>query len=242
MRVAIVTGSSRGIGRSIAEHLGADGVTVVVNYRSDRAAADEVVGAIERSGGRAAAVRADVTDAAQLRGLFDAAEARFGGVDTLVNNVGSARFATIAEATDADFDHLFATNTRATFVALREAANRLRDNGRIVLVSSGSAATHRPGTGLYSASKAAAEELVRVLARELGPRGITVNSVRPGAVRTEALAAAGPDPEVTRQVIAATPLGRIAETDDIAGIVAFLASDAARWVTGETVHAGGGLF
>ncbi|MBF6329883.1 glucose 1-dehydrogenase [Nocardia transvalensis] len=241
MPVAIVTGGSRGIGRAIAERLGADGATVVVNYQSNRTAAEQVVATIEGSGGHGTAVQADVADPAQVRGLFDVAEERFGGVDILVNNVGTARFSAIAEATDEDYERMFSINTRATFVALREAANRLRDNGRIVVVSSGVTATHRPGSGLYGASKAASEELVRVLARELGPRGITVNNVRPGAIRTEALAAARAS-ELTERIVASTPLGRIGEPDDIAGIVAFLASDAARWITGDTVHAGGGLF
>ncbi|PXX71734.1 3-oxoacyl-[acyl-carrier protein] reductase [Nocardia tenerifensis] len=241
MPVAIVTGGSRGIGRAIAERLGADGVSVVVNYQSNRAAAEQAVAAIERSGGQGFAVQADVADPTQLRSVFDRAEERFGGVDTLVNNVGTARFATIAQATDEDYELMFSINTRATFVALREAANRLRDHGRIVVVSSGVTATHRPESGLYSASKAAGEELVRVLAKELGPRGITVNNVLPGAIRTEALAAAR-SPELNQQIVASTPLGRIGEPDDIADIVAFLASDAARWITGETIHAGGGLF
>ncbi|MBB5918143.1 3-oxoacyl-[acyl-carrier protein] reductase [Nocardia transvalensis] len=241
MPVAIVTGGSRGIGRAIAERLGAGGATVVVNYHSNRSAAEEVVASIEGSGGRGVAVRADVADPAQLRGLFDDAEERFGGVDTLVNNVGTARFAPLAEATDEDYERMFSVNTRATFVALREAANRVRDNGRIVVVSSGVTATHRAGTGLYAASKAAGEEMVRVLARELGPRGITVNTVLPGATRTEALAGIRSQEEL-EQVAASTPLGRLGEPDDIARVVAFLASDEARWVTGETVRAGGGLF
>ncbi|WP_165968012.1 SDR family oxidoreductase [Saccharopolyspora elongata] len=239
--VALVTGSSRGIGRAIAERLGADGMSVVVNYRSDRAAADEVVAKIEAAGGRATAAQADVTDPAQLRALFDAAEQRFGSLDVLVNNVGTARFSPIAEASDDDFDVLFGTNARATFIALREAANRLRDGGRIVVISSGVTAMNRPGTGLYGAAKAAGDQLVRVLAKELGPRRITVNSVCPGATRTDALAAIQPE-SVIERMAAETPLGRIAEPGDIADIAAFLASDDSRWVTGQVIHAGGGTF
>ncbi|MGQ4600349.1 glucose 1-dehydrogenase [Nocardia sp. R6R-6] len=241
MPVAIVTGGSRGIGRAIAERLGSDGASVVVNYHSNRSAADEVVQRIESGGGQAVAARADVADPAQLRGLFDAAEEHFGKLDILVNNVGIARFAPIAEATVDDFDEIFAANTRATFVALREAANRLNDGGRIVLVSSGVTVTHRPGSGIYAASKAASEALAQVLAQELGPREITVNSVLPGAVRTEALAASR-GRALTEQIIDQTPLRRIGEPSDIADIVAFLASDGARWITGETIRAGGGLF
>lgn len=241
MPVALVTGSSRGIGRAIAERLGADGAAVVVNYHSDRSAAEQVVAAIEASGGRAVAAQADVADPAQLTGLFETAEQHFGGLDILVNNVGTATFSPIAEATDNEFDLMFTTNTKATFIALRTAANRLRDGGRIVVVSSGVTATLRPGSGIYAATKAASETLARVLAKELGPRGITVNNVLPGAVRTEALAAAR-SPALTEQVINQTPLGRIGEPDDIADIVAFLASPDARWITGQSLHAGGGLF
>ncbi|MEV0087251.1 SDR family oxidoreductase [Saccharopolyspora sp. NPDC050642] len=239
--VALVTGSSRGIGRAIAERLGADGMSVVVNYRSDRTAADEVVAKIEAAGGRATAAQADVTDPARLRALFDAAEQHFGGLDVLVNNVGTARFSPIAEASDDDFDVLFGTNARATFIALREAANRLRDGGRIVVISSGVTAVNRPGTGLYGAAKAAGDQLVRVLAKELGPRRITVNSVCPGATRTDALAAIQPE-SVIERMAAETPLGRIAEPGDIADIAAFLASDDSRWVTGQVINAGGGTF
>ncbi|WP_409185072.1 SDR family oxidoreductase [Amycolatopsis sp. VS8301801F10] len=239
--VALVTGSSRGIGRAIAERLGADGLSVAVNYRSDRDSAESVVAKIRADGGQAVALRADVTDDAELRGLFDRTEQEFGGLDVVVANVGIARFVPLAEASDDVFDLIFSTNLRPTFVALREAARRVRDGGRIVVVSSGVVPTARPGTGLYGAAKAAGDQLVRVLAKELGPRGVTVNSVLPGAVRTEALLADGP-PGVVEYSAKQTPLGRIAEPGDIADIVGFLASDQARWVTGQTVHAGGGQF
>jgi len=241
MPVALVTGSSRGIGRSIATRLGQDGFDVVVNYRTGRAAAEEVVADIEAKGGRALAVQADVTDPARLRGLFDAAEEAFGGLDVLVGNVGVARFGTLAEFTDEDYDLVFATNTRATFVALREAARRVRDGGRIVIISSGAAVTSRVAGGVYAASKAAGDALVRSAAKELGPRGVTVNSVLPGATRTDAFAAGSTEERVAR-TIADTPLGRLGEPEDIAGIVSFLASGDARWLTGQAIHAGGGLF
>ncbi|AXK89170.1 glucose 1-dehydrogenase [Nocardia farcinica] len=241
MTVALVTGGSRGIGRAIATRLAADGAAVVVNYRRNAAAASQVVTQIERAGGRALAVAADVADPPHLRGLFEATERTFGGLDVLVVNAGVAHFAPIAETTDADFDELFAVNTRATFHALREAANRLRDGGRIVVISSGAVATARPGSGAYAASKAAVDQLVRTAASELGPRGITVNSVLPGAIRTDALVTTR-DPAALDQVAAQTPLRRIGEPDDIAAIVAFLTSPDARWITGQRIHAGGGLF
>ena len=237
MPTAIVTGSSRGIGRAIAERLAADGAKVVVNYRRDADAAAKVVRAIEERGGEAVAVQADVTDLAQLRSLFDTA----GEVDVFVSNVGVARFGPLAEVTDEQYDFLFETNTRSTFYALREAARRVRDHGRIVVISSAVVVTNRPGTALYAATKAAGDQLVKVVAKELGARGITVNSVLPGAVHTDALAADGP-PGVVERTIPQVPLGRIAEPSDIADIVGFLASHDGRWITGQTLHAGGGQF
>jgi 3-oxoacyl-[acyl-carrier protein] reductase len=240
-KVALVTGGSRGIGRAVAERLGAGGASVLVNYRSDETAAAEVVAAIEHSGGKAVAVRADVSDPGELRSVFDAAEAHFGALDVVVSNVGTARFAPLVDATDDDFDTVFATNTRAGFVALREAARRIRDGGRIVAISAGVTRTHRPGSGVYAASKAALEELVRILAKEVGHRGITVNAVLPGAVRTDALLAGVPE-EVRAATVADTPLRRLGEPDDIADVVTFLASDAGRWITGQHIPAGGGAF
>ncbi|WP_416566554.1 SDR family oxidoreductase [Nocardia testacea] len=240
MLVAVVTGGSRGIGRAIAQRLGGAGTAVVVNYRTDGAAAAEVVTAIETGGGRALSVRSDVSDPGQVRTLFDTAEQTFGGIDIVVSNAGIARFAPLAEATDEDFDQQFAINTKATFYILREAANRLCDGGRIVLVSSGANRTHRPGSGLYAAGKAASEQLVRVLARELAPRAITVNSVLPGAVRTDAPAAAGVG-QLDR-IAATIPMGRVGEPTDIADIVAFLVSQEARWITGASIPASGGAF
>jgi 3-oxoacyl-[acyl-carrier protein] reductase len=239
-RVALITGGSRGIGRAVAERLGADGVSVVVNYQTNEEAAAKVVASIEANGGHAVAARADVVDPQQLRGLFDTAEQHFGGLDILVNNVGIGSFAPIAMATDEEFDKIFATNTRATFWALREAASRIRDGGRIVVMSSGIAMTHGPGTGLYGASKAAGDAMALTLAKELGRRQVTVNSVLPSVTRTDA--AAGLPPEVINRILAQTPLGRLGEPEDIAEIVAFLVSDQGRWITGQTIGAGGGMF
>ena len=241
-KVAIVTGGSRGIGRAVAGRLAVDGARVVVNYRSDRAAAEKLVVDIEDDGGQAVAVQADVADPEQLRSLFDVAEESFGQLDILVNNAGIGRFSTIAEASDEDFDALFATHTRATFVALREAANRLRDGGRIVVVSSGQTVVVRPASGLYAASKAAGDQLVRVLAHELGPRKITVNSVLPGPTRTDGYTRQAGNENIADQVAALTPLGRLGEPADIADTVAFLTSESGGWITGQAIRAGGGLF
>lgn len=241
MTVALVTGSSRGIGRAIAERLGADGASVLVNYHSNEAAAREVVASIKAVGGEAVAAQADVADPKQLIGLYDVVEREFGGVDIVVSNVGTAEFAPVVDTTDEEFDTMFATNAKAGFIALREAGRRVRDGGRIVSISAGVTRTYRPNSGVYGASKAAVEHLVQVLGRELGPRRVTVNAVLPGAVRTDALAAGMP-PEAWATMAAETPLGRIGEPSDIADVVAFLASDQARWITGQCLAAGGGVF
>jgi 3-oxoacyl-[acyl-carrier protein] reductase len=248
-RVAIVTGGSRGIGRAIAERLGRDGMSVVVNYFANRGGderqlADAVVRSIESGGSAAVAAEGSVADAAAVRGLFDIAEQQFGGIDVVVLNAAAWRFALIAEATEEDFDLVFGTNVRGTFVALHEAANRVRDGGRIVAISAGLALMPRPATGLYGASKAAINQLVRVLANEIGSRQITVNSVMPGAVNTDALKdnPAGNADEFVAAEIARTPLGRIGAPQDIADVVGFLVSDEGRWITGQNIGAGGGMF
>lgn len=241
MRTVLVTGSSRGIGRAIAVRLAGPETNVVVNYRSDADAAAEVVDEVASRGGKAIAVAADVADAAQLDLLFDQAERHFGTLDVVVGNVGIARFGPIVDATDEDFDLLFATNAKATFRLLRAAARRVRDGGRIVVVSTGLTAIAQPGSGVVAASKAAGNALVRVLAHELGPRSVTVNAVRPGPVRTDALLA-NRKPEELSEFAQSTPLRRIGEPEDIAAIVDFLAAPDSSWVTGQLINAGGGLF
>ncbi len=192
-KVALVTGASRGIGKAIAERLGREGASVVINYYANRQGADEparaaeVLQAVEKGGGAAVLADADVANPDQLRGLFDLAEKHFGGLDILITNAATWRFASIADATVDDFDLVFRTNARATFIAMHEAAHRLRDAGRVVAISAGLALMPRPGTAIYGASKAAINHLVRVLAHELGPRQITVNAVLPGAVNTDAI-------------------------------------------------------
>lgn len=240
-KVAVVTGASRGIGRAVAERLGADGLNVVVNYRARKDAADDVAATIEHSGGSALAVQADVRDLQQVRGLFDVAEDRFGRVDIVVGNAGTARFSSVAKTTEDDFEAMLADNTRSGFYILRESANRVSDGGRVVMVSSGVTRTNGLGTGVYGASKAAVEQLVRVTAKEIAHRRITVNSVLPGATRTDALVVGVTEAGLER-LVAATPLGRVGEPIDIADIVVFLTSHEGRWLTGQTIAASGGAF
>lgn len=240
-KVALVTGASGGIGRAIAERLSRNGASVVVNYYpSARQDAEEVVRGIVQGGGSAIAAEADIADSAQLRGLFDVTEKQFGHVDIVVLNAANVTHGTIIDTTDEQFDKIFATNTRASFIALREAAIRIPDGGRVVAISAGLTLIPRPGTGVYAASKAAVDHLVRVLAHEVGARGITVNSVLPGATLTQALINAGQ--EVIDAEIAKTPLARVGKPEDIADIVGFLVSEQGRWITGQTIGAGGGMF
>ena len=238
-RVAVVTGSSRGIGRAIALRLAAAGAAVVVNYRADADAAKRVVAEIEASGGRATGVRADAGEPGELRALLDAAERHYGGLDVLVHNAAGFVHGPLADATDDDYELVFALNARATFVALREAGHRVRDGGRVVFVSTAATRLSPPTGALYAASKSAGEQLVRTFAREVGARGITVNSVLPGPTDTELFAASAAPVD---ELVARTPLGRLGEPEDIADVVGFLVSDDARWITGQSISADGGLF
>ncbi len=179
-----------------------------------------------------------MADEAQLKALFDAAEQRYGGLDVFVHNAYGHAVGPISAATDEDYERAFATNVWATFVPFREVARRMRDGGRIVYVSSAATRASDPSMSLYTASKAAGEQLVRAFAREVGPRGITVNSVLPGPTNTDAVQGIR---EVLMERVTRTPLGRLGEPDDIADVVGFLASRDARWLTGQSVVADGGL-
>ncbi|MFI6541163.1 SDR family oxidoreductase [Nonomuraea sp. NPDC050547] len=237
-RVAVVTGSSRGIGRAIAMRLAADGAAVVVNYHGTAESARHVVTEIEAGGGRAIMMQANAADSDELRTLLDAAEHQYGGLDVLVHNAAGFVRGPLTASNDDDYARVFALNTHTTFLALREAGRRMRDGGRIVYISSAATRLSPPGEALYVASKAAGESLVRTFAREVGPRGITVNSVLPGPTDTDGFAAASAPIDA---LIARTPLGRLGRPEDIAEVVGFLASDAARWITGQSITVDGGL-
>ncbi len=234
--VAIVTGGSRGIGRGIALRLAADGAAVAVAYATRATEAQGVVDAIRAAGGRAMAIAADVAREDDVRHLFAATSTAFGPPSIVVANAGVLTSGTLAEATAADFDACFSVNTRGAFFTLAEAARRVRDGGRIVAISTNLTLQVFPGYGLYAASKAAVEQFVRVLAREVGGRGITVNAVAPGATDTDMMS------DATRQhAPSITPLGRVGQPADIADAVAFLASDQGRWVTGQVIGVNGGM-
>ncbi|AKE09113.1 SDR family oxidoreductase [Serratia liquefaciens] len=239
-QVAIVTGASRGIGAAIAERLAADGFTVIVNYSGNQALADELVRKIEQSGGRALSARADVSDAAAVAQLFDRAEQAFGGVDILVNNAGVIALAPVAEMSDADVDRLIDINLKGTFNTLREAAKRLRDNGRIINFSSSVVGLLQPSYGMYAASKAAVEALTSVLAKELRGRNITVNAIAPGPTAT-GLFLDGKTLELIDRLAKMAPLERLGQPQDIAAAVSFLAGADGAWINGQTLRANGGI-
>ncbi|TRD00884.1 SDR family oxidoreductase [Mesorhizobium sp. WSM4303] len=235
-KTAIVTGSSRGIGRAIAEGLAANGAAVAVNYVNNRKAADEVVATIVGKGGKAVGIQADISSVSEVRRLFHEAESQLGAIDIVVANVGVAVIKSLTEATEADFDLVFGTNAKGTFFTLQEAALRVRDGGRIIAVSTGGTKMFFTQTALYLGSKGAVEQFVRVLSRELGPRGITVNALSPGFTDTDLL------PERDRAVAAGmSPFNRIGAPRDVADVAVFLAGDEARWLTGENIQAGGGV-
>jgi 3-oxoacyl-[acyl-carrier protein] reductase len=240
-RVAIVTGASGGIGAAIAERLGKDGFTVVVNYFGNAEAARIVVANIEAAGGRAVVAEADISDAAATRRMFDSAHAAFGGVDVLVNNAGVMALATIAESDDALFDRQVAINLKGTFNSLREAANRLRDGGRIINLSSSVVGMLQPTYGVYAATKAAVEAMTSILARELRGRKITVNAIAPGPTATK-LFLDGKPQEVVDRLARLAPLERLGHPADIANAVSFLVGPDGGWINGQILRANGGIF
>lgn len=239
-RVAIVTGASKGIGAAIARRLAADGIAVLVNYASNRQAAEDLVATIESAGGTAIAAQADIAAATDIASLFDKAEAAFGGVDILVNNAGVMALSPIAEVDDAAFEAQLAINLGGAFRGMREAARRLRDGGRVINLSSSVVGLYQPGYGVYAASKAAVEAMTHVLAKELGGRRITVNAVAPGPVATE-LFTEGKSEEQIRAIAGMNPMRRLGQPDDIAAVVALLAGADAGWINGQVIRANGGV-
>ena len=240
IKVAVITGASRGIGAAIAERLARDGFAVIVNYAGRTAEAEATVRRIESAGGKAVAVQADVGSIDGARRLFDAAQAHFGGVDVVVNNAVIMRLSPIGETSEADFDAQIATNLKGTFNMLREAAARLRDGGRIINLSTSVIGLNLPGYAAYAAGKAGVEALTRIMAQEMRGRGISVNAVAPGPTATD-LFLDGKSPELVDQLARRAPLERLATPDDIAGTVAFLAGADGGWINGQVIRANGGI-
>lgn len=239
-RVAIVTGGSRGIGRATVRRLAADGYSIVVNYAGNTAEAEAAVAEVERVGGQAVAVRADIADEDAMAVVFDTAEARFGGVDVVVNAAGRMFLTPIAEVDLDALDSMHRTNIRGAFVVAREAARQVRPGGAIVLFSTSVVGLRIPTYGPYVASKSAVEGMTMILARELRGRDVTVNSVAPGPTATD-LFFHGKDDETVAKLATQPPLERLGTPEDIAAVVTFLASSAGHWVNGQILRANGGI-
>ena len=239
-KIAVVTGASSGIGAGIARAFGAEGATVIVNYASSKAGADAVVASIEAAGGKAVALQADMSKAADVAGLFERVKADYGTLDILVNNAGVAVFEMVSEMTEDAFHKQFNVNVLGYFLAIREALKVFKDGGSIINISSILSTDPYLASSVYAATKGAVDTLTFALARELGPRGIRVNAILPGHTNTPATAG-NFDGDFGKMLIAGTPLGRFGEPDDIAPVAVFLASGDAHWVTGESLRAAGGV-
>ena len=242
-KVAVVTGASKGIGAGIAKGLAAEGAAVVVNYSSSKDGADRVVAEIVENGGRAVAIQGDVSKLADVQRLFAETKKAYGRLDVLVNNAGVYQFAPLGEITEEQFHRQFNTNVLGLILATQEAAKLFgSEGGSIINIGSTASSLTPPTTAVYTATKGAVDAVTHVLAKELGPRKIRVNSINPGMVETEGTHAMGViGGDLQKQLEAQTPLGGIAQPEDIAPIAVFLASQDSGWLTGETMLASGGL-
>jgi len=239
-KVILVTGASRGIGATIARQLAGAGAKVIVNYAGGKEPAEQLVTEIKQAGGDALALQADVSKADQVKNLFDAAISYYGRIDVLVNNAGIMIPKLLKDTTDEDFTRQFDINVRGTFNTLREAATRLADKGSIINFSTSVNRIMLPTYSTYVATKAAVEQLTRVFAKEVGARGINVNSVSPGPTNTE-LFTKGKPQEVIDRLASLSAFNRIGEPDDIAKVVVFLASDEAKWISAQNIGINGGM-
>jgi 3-oxoacyl-[acyl-carrier protein] reductase len=240
LKVAIVTGASRGIGAAISRRLATDGFGVIINYTESADAAESLATEIEKAGGRALAAKADVSDPVAVKTMFDTAEKEFGGADVLVNNAGIMLLSPIAETTDELFDRQIAINLKGVLNGMREAAKRLRSGGRIISFSSSVVGLYQPTYAVYAATKAGVEAMTHVLSKELRGRNITVNAVAPGPTATE-LFLKGKPQEVIDHLSKLAPLERLGQPEDIANAVAFLAGPNGAWVNGQVLRVNGGI-
>jgi 3-oxoacyl-[acyl-carrier protein] reductase len=241
-KVAVVTGASKGIGAAIAKALAAEGASVVVNYSSSNAGADNVVASIKAAGGKAVAVRGDVSKAAEAKAIIDTAIENFGRLDILVNNSGVYEFAPLADVTEQSFHRHFDINVLGLILTTQAAAKHLGEGASIINIGSTASRITPPNSVLYTGTKAAVDGITGVLARELGPRKIRVNSINPGMVETEGTHAGGIiGSDFEKMVVAQASLGRIGQVDDIASVAVFLASPESGYMTGEQILVSGGL-
>jgi 3-oxoacyl-[acyl-carrier protein] reductase len=239
-KVIIITGSSRGIGLTIAKTLAKNGAKVVVNFSGSEETAKSVVNEILQSGGQAIAIKADVSKSEDVKRLFQKTIEKFEKIDVLINNAGIAIYKLIKDTTDEDFDRIFDVNVKGVFNTMREASTLLANNGRIINFSSSVTRLMLPTYGTYSATKSAVEQLTRVFAKEVGTKGITVNSISPGPVNTE-LFKQGKNEEVIKRLASMSAFNRIGEPEDIAKIILFLVDDDSKWITGQNIGVNGGF-
>ncbi len=239
-KIAIVTGSSRGLGKTVAKLLAFNGARVVINYAADKDQAQKVVSEITASGGHAYAIEADVRNSAEMAKLFDRTIEKFGKIDIVINNAGIMITKFIKDTSEEDFDRTFSINTKSVFFSIKESAAKMADHGRIINISSSVTRVMFPAYGVYAASKAAVEQMTRVFAKEIGSRGITANTISPGPINT-ALFLQGKTDEAIGRIAGLSAFNRIGETDDIAPLVLFLASDESHWITGQNFGINGGM-
>ena len=239
-KVILVTGASRGIGAAIARKLSSEGAKIIVNYAGGKNAADQVVAELKEKGGDAIAIQADVSKSADVKNLFDTAIAHYGKIDVLVNNAGIMILKPIKDTTDEDFERQFDINVKGTFNTLREAATKLADKGTVINFSTTVNRVMIPTYATYVATKSAVEQFTRVFSKEMGPRGINVNSVSPGPTSTD-LFMNGKPQEVIDRLASMAAFNRLGKPEEIAEVVAFLASDAAKWITGQNIGVNGGM-
>ncbi len=241
-KVAVVTGASKGIGAAIAKALAAQGASVVVNYAASQAGAEAVVAAITAAGGQAIAVQGDVAKSAEAQAIIAAAITAFGRLDILVNNAGVYEFSPIADITEDQFRRMFDTNVLGVLLTTQAAVKHLGEGASIINIGSAVTTLNPPDSTIYTGTKGAVDAITGVLAMELGPKRIRVNTISPGIVETEGSHAAGfMGSPFEADAVAQTPLGRVGQPDDIADVAVFLASDASRWLSGERLSASGGL-
>lgn len=239
-KVILVTGSSKGIGAAVARKLAEEGASLIINYAADKQGAEKLIAQLRQNGTEAIALQADVSKAQDVKNMFDAAIAHYGKIDVLVNNAGIMITKLLKDTTDDDFDRQFNVNVKGVFNTLREAATRLADKGSIINFSTTVNRVMLPGYSTYVAAKAAVEQLTRIFAKEIGSRGINVNSVSPGPTNTE-LFTKGKSEETITRLASLSAFNRLGEPDDIAPLVSFLASDDAKWITAQNIGVNGGM-
>lgn len=239
-KTIIVTGSSSGLGKQIALELAKTGANLVINYNSSATEAQRVVEEIKANNGSAIAVKANVSKNDDVIHLFDTAKASFGKVDMIINKAGIMTTKLLKDSSEEDFDQQFAVNVKSVFLMMKAAAERLETNGRIINISSSTTKMMMPTYGIYSATKAAVEQMTKVFAKEVGSKGITVNAVLPGPLKTK-LFLEGKSEELVNRIASLSAFNRIANVDDISPIISFLCSDESAWLTGQCIAVNGGM-